>query len=115
MLHFRSFVHHLGAMAYKLLPILLDVARFLVMCLRPAPALAAENLFLRKQLAPYQARQVKPRRANDATRMALVWLSCFFDVACDFCVAVTTTFRSKYSAIPSYPSKKVGLSHKKLI
>jgi hypothetical protein len=40
--------------------------------LQPAPALAAENLFLRKQLAQYQERQVKPRRANDAMRMALL-------------------------------------------
>ena len=37
--------------------------------------LAAENLFLRKQLAMYQERQVKPRRATDATRLTLVWLS----------------------------------------
>jgi len=40
--------------------------------------LAAENLFLRKQLALYQERKVKPRRANDAMRIVLVWLShCF--------------------------------------
>jgi hypothetical protein len=34
--------------------------------------LAAENLFLRKQLAFYVERQVKPRRADDATRITLV-------------------------------------------
>ena len=79
MLRFRSFIHNLGEMAYILLVLLLDAARFLVLCLRPAPALAAENLFLRKQLAQYQERRVKPRRANDATRMALIWLSRFFD------------------------------------
>ena len=51
----------------------------------PAPlsastaALAAENLFLRKQLALYQERHVKPRRATDATRLALVWLARWFD------------------------------------
>ena len=78
MLCFRSFAHQLGVMTYALLALLLDGARFLVLCLRPAPALAAENLFLRKQLAQYQERQVKPRRAKDATRMALVWLSRFF-------------------------------------
>jgi transposase InsO family protein len=39
----------------------------------------AENLFLRKQLALYQERQVKPRRATDATRLALVWLGRWFD------------------------------------
>jgi hypothetical protein len=56
-----------------------DAMCFLMLCLRPAPALAAENLFLRKQLAQYQERQIKPRRANDATRIALVWLSWLFD------------------------------------
>src|SRR5215475_4440991 len=76
---FRSFIHTLGEMTSTLLGVLLDAARFLVLCLRPAPALAAENFFLRKQLAQYQERQVKPRRANDATRIALAWLSQCFD------------------------------------
>jgi len=62
-----------------LLTLLGDVVRFLRLCLRPAPVLAAENLFLRKQLALYQERQARPKRANAATRMALVWLSRFFD------------------------------------
>jgi putative transposase len=42
---------------------------------RPHAQVAAENLFLKKQLALYVERQVKPRRADDATRMALVALS----------------------------------------
>jgi hypothetical protein len=37
-------------------------------------ALAAENLFLRKQLALYIERKAKPRRADDATRITLVRL-----------------------------------------
>ena len=41
--------------------------------------LAAENLFLRKQLAFYMERKVKPRRLNDAARIALVWLARFID------------------------------------
>jgi hypothetical protein len=45
-----------------LLTLLGDGMRFLLLCLRPSPALAAENLFLRKQLALYQERQIKPRR-----------------------------------------------------
>src|SRR5258706_6938379 len=40
---------------------------------------SAENLFLRKQLALYMERQVKPRRADDATRMTLVTLSWLID------------------------------------
>jgi putative transposase len=39
--------------------------------------LAAENLFLRKQLALYHERRVKPRRADDATRLVLAGLSRF--------------------------------------
>src|SRR5438105_7762473 len=76
MVRLYSFVHNLGAMTCTLLALLIDAARFLVLYLRPA--LAAENLFLRKQLAQYQERQVKPKRTNDATRLALVWLSRFF-------------------------------------
>jgi putative transposase len=58
---------------------LMDAWRFLLLCLRPSPALAAENLFLRKQLALYQERQIKPRRPTQATRMALAWLARWFD------------------------------------
>ena len=36
-----------------LLALIADAARYLRLCLRPSPALAAENLFLRKQLALY--------------------------------------------------------------
>jgi putative transposase len=79
MLRLRFLAHNLGTMTCTLLTLLLDAARWLALCLRPAPALAAENLFLRKQLAHYQERQVKPKLATDATRMALVWLSRIFD------------------------------------
>jgi hypothetical protein len=36
-----------------LLTLLCDGLRFFCLCLRPSPALAAENLFLRTQLALY--------------------------------------------------------------
>jgi hypothetical protein len=45
-------------MIYTLMAVLLDVIRFLMLCLRPSLALAAENLFLCKQLPQYQERQV---------------------------------------------------------
>jgi len=41
-------------------------------------ALAAENLFLRKQLALFQERKVKPRRADDAARWTMATLSRMF-------------------------------------
>jgi hypothetical protein len=56
-----------------LLMCLMDAWHFLRLCPHPSPALAAENLFLRKQLALYQERQITPRRPTQATRMALVW------------------------------------------
>jgi putative transposase len=45
--------------------------------MRSRAQLAAENLFLRKQLALYQERKVKSRRADDATRIILAGLSRF--------------------------------------
>jgi putative transposase len=56
-----------------------DGLRFLWLCLRPSPALAAENLFLRKQLALYQERHVKPRRVTNTIRLALIYLARWFD------------------------------------
>jgi transposase InsO family protein len=47
--------------------------------MRSRAQLAAENLFLRKQLALYMARRVRPRRADDATRIILVGLSRILD------------------------------------
>ena len=56
----------------------IDLVRFLGASLRSRAVLAAENLFLSKQLAMYRQRQVKPRRASDATRLTLVLLArCF--------------------------------------
>jgi putative transposase len=72
-------LHHMMRFARLLLTLLCDAGRFLLLCLRPSPALAAENLVLRKQLALYQERHVKPRRATNAMRIALVWLSHWFD------------------------------------
>jgi putative transposase len=52
--------------------------RFGVACVRSRTDLAAENLFLRKQLALYREREVHPRRATDATRLVLVLLARVF-------------------------------------
>jgi putative transposase len=48
-------------------------------CLRPRTALAAENLFLRRQLGLYTERNVKARRPDRVTRFALAYLSKFFN------------------------------------
>lgn len=49
----------------------------LMACARAS--LAAEVLFLRKQLAFYQERDIKPRRFDDAARLSMLLLSKFFD------------------------------------
>jgi putative transposase len=62
-----------------LLTLLVDAFHYGGLCLRSPAALAAENLFLRKQLALFRERKVKPQRATPATRFALVWLGRWFD------------------------------------
>ena len=61
------------------LRILADLVHFLCLGLRSRASLAAENLFLRKQLAFYQERKIKPRRADNPTRLTLVLLSRWFN------------------------------------
>ena len=68
-------LHHLLLTTFDLW---LDVLRFIKLSLQPNWALAAENLFLRKQLALYLDRKVKPHRATDATRLTLLFLSRLF-------------------------------------
>ena len=55
-----------------------DLVRLLVLVLRSRRALAAENLFLRKQLALFQERKLKPHRADDSTRLLMVILGRMF-------------------------------------
>jgi hypothetical protein len=79
MLRVPRLLHHLVQLTCMLLTLLVDAAHFLWLCLHSPTALTAENLFLRKQLALYQERQVTPWRATDATRLALLWLGRWFD------------------------------------
>ena|SRR5580704_9667085 len=69
-------IRRLFSIAFGLLQESLRFGRSL---LRPRTALAAENLFLRKQLAFYQERTVKPRRLNDSARLSLLFWSQWFD------------------------------------
>src|SRR3989442_5638520 len=79
-------------LSFLLLTLLGGVVRFLRLCLRSPAALAAENLFLRKQLALYQERHITPRRATNATRLALVWLGRWFDWRQALAVVQPATF-----------------------
>jgi putative transposase len=52
---------------------------FIPLMARSQGSLAAEILFLRKQLAFYQERKIKPRRFDDAARLSMLLFSKFFD------------------------------------
>ena len=56
-----------------------DVLRLVVSFLRPSSAIRAENLVLRKQLASYIERGIKPRRLDHATRVSLALFTRMFD------------------------------------
>src|SRR5665811_2445787 len=51
-----------------------DVLRLVNASVRSQGLLVAENLFLRKQLAFYQERKVRPRRLTDAARLTFCLL-----------------------------------------
>jgi transposase InsO family protein len=59
--------------------LVVNVLHFVVLGLRSRGRLAAENLFLRKQLALYVEREVKPRRGTNGTRLILVVLARFIE------------------------------------
>jgi putative transposase len=72
-------LHAIGRLIRTLIAVAATTAQHVVFRHRPSRSLAAENLFLRKQLALFQEREIKPRRADDATRAAMVCLSKAFD------------------------------------
>ncbi len=59
--------------------VFLDALTFIKLCLMPTTTIAAENLFLRKQLGLFIERKAKPHRATDAIRFTLARLSRLFD------------------------------------
>jgi putative transposase len=56
-----------------------DGIQFLGSCFSSRTSLAAENLFLRKQLSFYQEHQIRPRRLTNSARFVLVFWSRFFE------------------------------------
>src|ERR1035437_9195520 len=59
--------------------LLRDGLQFLNVLVRSRTAVAAEVVFLRKQLAYYQDHQIRPRRLTDAARLSLVLWSQLFE------------------------------------
>src|SRR5215831_12330821 len=62
-----------------ILAVFLDALIFIKLCVTPTTSVAAENLFLRKQLGLFIEQKAKPPRATDAIRFTLARLSCLFD------------------------------------
>ena len=62
-----------------LIDLVTDMLRWLRLAFRSSQSIQVENLFLRRQLALYIERGVKPRRIDAATRIALTVLSRLFD------------------------------------
>src|SRR5678816_2302838 len=71
---FLAVVHCLRTLSL----VAVDLIRLVALAARPRAALVAENLFLRKQLARFQERKVRPRRADASTRWMLAALSQWF-------------------------------------
>ncbi len=66
-------------LAQTIVGVAFDVLRLVVSFLRPSSAIRAENLVLRKQLARYIERGVKPKRVDHATRVSLALFTRLFD------------------------------------
>ena len=63
----------------KIVPVVLDALAFARNLVRSQGALAAENLFLRKQLTFFVEREQTTRRTENATRFTMASLARLFD------------------------------------
>jgi hypothetical protein len=59
--------------------LLADLVGLSALSLRPRRSIEAENLFLRRELALFKERGIRPRRVDAATRLSLALLSRLFD------------------------------------
>jgi hypothetical protein len=71
--------HYVRASVTVLWELPRDGVQFLNVASRSRTGVAAEVLFLRKQLAYYQDHQIRPRRLTDAARLSLILWSRLFD------------------------------------
>ena len=62
-----------------LIPLMGETLRWWRLAFRSTRSIKAENLFLRRQLALYVERGIKPRRVDPVTRISLTFLSRFFN------------------------------------
>ena len=75
----RGLIGALSHVATTVRAVLAELGCFLALCLHSRTALAAENLFLRKQLALFEERKTRPRRATDDVRFVMSALGRFFE------------------------------------
>ena len=66
-------------LAGTIVGIVSDILRLWVLVLRSSSAIRAENLVLRRQLARYIERGIKPRRVDHVTRVSLALFTRLFD------------------------------------
>ena len=59
--------------------LLADLVGLIALSLRPRRSIEAENPFLRRELALFKERGIRPRRVDAATRLSLALLSRLFD------------------------------------
>src|SRR5208283_2833426 len=78
-----------------------DGLQFLNVAARSRTAVAAEVLFLRKQLAYYRDHQIRPRRLTDAARLSLVLWSQLFDWKEALMVVTPGTFVAGIATVSS--------------
>jgi putative transposase len=69
---FQNTKRSLDALLNLITDLVADGLLFFRLLFRSRTALSAEVLFLRKQLACYDERQVQPRRLNDSARVGLI-------------------------------------------
>ena len=76
-------IRRLAAFLYHLLftfpGLLAEVPRFIQVTFRSRASLVAESLFLRKQLAFYRQRNIRPQRLTDSARLTLLFWARWFD------------------------------------
>jgi transposase InsO family protein len=69
----------MAALAWIALRLIEDALRWLMLLFRSKESVRAENLFLRRQLALYMERGVRPRQIDAPTRLSLAVLARLFD------------------------------------
>lgn len=87
-------------------------AAFATSFLKSQSTLAAENLFLRRQIGFLLEHGAKPRRPTNGTRVAMVWLSRLFDWEDAIAVVQPATFirwhRAGFKLLWRWKSRPVG-------